>query len=94
MEEFIQGAKHGTIVISFGTVTDTMVFRDETIPILRDVFAEIPQRVIWKSGENVGGISDNVLISKWIPQQDILGQYLYQVHIRVQSNFQKSTTIS
>ncbi|KAK4322957.1 hypothetical protein Pmani_006308 [Petrolisthes manimaculis] len=43
----------------------------------RDVFIEafrrLPHRVIWKYDVELNGVSDNVLIQKWLPQQDILG---------------------
>ncbi|KAK4321211.1 hypothetical protein Pmani_007936 [Petrolisthes manimaculis] len=42
----------------------------------RDVFIEafrrLPHRVIWKYDVELNGVSDNVLIQKWLPQQDIL----------------------
>lgn len=75
MEEFIRGADHGVILFSLGTLTSTKDLNAEARKIFRNVFAKIPQRVIWKFGEHVDGITDNVLISDWIPQQDVLGLY-------------------
>ena len=38
------------------------------------VFAEIPQRVIWKwDGQKLENASDNILFIDWLPQQDLLG---------------------
>ena len=40
---------------------------------LVDVFARLKQQVIWKwETEEMEGKPDNVLLSKWLPQQDIL----------------------
>ena len=38
-------------------------------------FASIPQRVIWKFEKPIENAPKNVMISKWIPQRDILGRY-------------------
>lgn len=73
MEEFIRGAEHGVILFSLGTVASDRDLPIETRQIFRNVFAKIPQRVMWKFGEHVDGISDNVMISDWIPQADVLG---------------------
>ena len=37
-------------------------------------FSKLKQRVIWKfEKEDLPNIPENVLISKWLPQSDILG---------------------
>lgn len=38
-------------------------------------FKHLEQRVIWKYEEDVPGVSENVLVRRWLPQQDILGGY-------------------
>lgn len=43
------------------------------ISAFRDAFAEIPQRVIWKFEEKIENLTDNVMLTKWMPQRDILG---------------------
>lgn len=43
--------------------------------IFKETFAEIPQAVIWKFEEQVEGLSDNVMVSSWVPQREILGLY-------------------
>lgn len=42
--------------------------------LFKEVFAEIPQRVIWKFEENVEGFSNNVLLQKWVHQKEILSK--------------------
>lgn len=46
----------------------------EIIQVFRCIFATLPQRVIWKSDQQIEGITDNVMVLEWIPQQDILGK--------------------
>lgn len=75
MYEFIRGAEHGVILFSLGTVTTVEDLPIETRQIFKNVFAKLPQRVLWKFSERVDGISDNVMISEWVPQEDVLGGY-------------------
>jgi glucuronosyltransferase len=43
------------------------------VSFLVDVFSCLKQRIIWKwETEDMEGKPDNVLLSKWLPQQDIL----------------------
>ncbi|XP_042861922.1 UDP-glucosyltransferase 2-like [Penaeus japonicus] len=74
LESWISGAgPEGVVYFSLGTVV-----RENSMPVVyRDMFVEafkrLKQRVVWKFEGEVEGISDNVLIQKWLPQQDILG---------------------
>jgi len=40
--------------------------------MFKDVFAKLPIRVLWKYEEEMPDKPDNVYISKWMPQRDIL----------------------
>jgi UDP:flavonoid glycosyltransferase YjiC (YdhE family) len=38
------------------------------------VFSKLKQKILWKwETETMEGLPDNVKLSKWLPQQDILG---------------------
>jgi glucuronosyltransferase len=39
------------------------------------VFSKLKQKILWKweTTETMEGLPDNVKLSKWLPQQDILG---------------------
>lgn len=43
--------------------------------MLMYVFKQLPQRVLWKweSDDKMLDLPENVKLSKWLPQQDILG---------------------
>lgn len=46
---------------------------DELRNIFTTVFAKLPQRILWKwETEEMEGKPENVMLSKWLPQQDIL----------------------
>ncbi len=46
----------------------------EMVTAFKNAFAEIPQRVIWKFEDHIQDLPTNVLLSKWLPQRDILGK--------------------
>lgn len=70
---FIEGARNGVILFSFGSMVQSYTMPSKILSIFREVFAQVPQRIIWKSEEKIDALSDNVLLSKWLPQRDILG---------------------
>lgn len=76
MENFIKSSKHGVILFSLGSIADHEMVNEQIQHILRDTFAEIPQRVIWKFGKQIANLTDNVYIAEWVPQFDILGRYI------------------
>ncbi|CAH0555380.1 unnamed protein product [Brassicogethes aeneus] len=75
LKDFIEGAKHGVIYFSMGSNIRSKDFPEKMRTNLLNVLKSLKQRVIWKfEDENLPGKPDNVLISKWLPQNDILGQ--------------------
>ncbi|XP_068217352.1 UDP-glycosyltransferase UGT5-like [Palaemon carinicauda] len=73
LTSWIEGAgDEGVIYVSLGSMA-----QGNTMPIqYRDLFvaafARLSRRVIWKYEGSVPGVSENVLIRRWLPQQDIL----------------------
>lgn len=49
------------------------------ITAFRDAFSEIPQRVIWKFEEQIENLTENVMLTKWMPQRDILGTFIFKI---------------
>nr|XP_053653646.1 UDP-glycosyltransferase UGT5-like [Cherax quadricarinatus] len=82
LESWITGAgSSGVIYFSLGSFA-----RSSTMPVqYRDLFIQafrrLPQRVIWKYEEELEDVPDNVMISKWLPQQDILAHNNVKVFI-------------
>ncbi|XP_012774313.4 UDP-glucuronosyltransferase 2C1-like [Maylandia zebra] len=73
LEEFVQSAgKHGVIITSLGTYVDALP--KEVTDEIASVFAEMPQKVIWKhKGDRPSTLGNNTLIVDWMPQKDLLG---------------------
>ena len=74
LDEFLGGAEDGLIYFSMGSVVDTDLMPEDIRLKFLNVFRRLKQRVLWKW--NSGKMDDlpaNVRVSKWLPQQDILG---------------------
>ncbi|XP_030374417.1 uncharacterized protein LOC115623986 [Scaptodrosophila lebanonensis] len=73
MEKFIVGAgQAGVIYFSMGSNVKSKDFAPSIRALLLETFASLPQRVLWKFEEQLPAKPDNVFISKWFPQSDIL----------------------
>lgn len=74
MEDFIQGAgSAGVIYFSLGSNVKSKSLPAERRQMLLKTFANLPQRVLWKfEDDQLPGKPDNVFLSKWFPQPDIL----------------------
>ncbi|CAG2069031.1 unnamed protein product [Timema podura] len=77
LEEFIYGAGDaGFIYVSMGSSVRSANMPEYLRLLFVRAFAQLPYRVVWKWEE--GGMPDlphNVKLSRWLPQQDILGQW-------------------
>ncbi|KAG7164576.1 UDP-glucuronosyltransferase 3-like 1, partial [Homarus americanus] len=79
---WISGAgSAGVIYVSLGSVMDSKSLPLEYQQILLQVFRRLPQRVIWKFEGELKDVPDNVMISKWLPQQDVLAHDKVKVFI-------------
>lgn len=68
-------AKDGAIYFSFGTNVKGKDMPKEKVAIFLNVFKKLKQRVIWKwEDDKLADKPANVLISNWLPQNDILGK--------------------
>ncbi|XP_030374219.1 UDP-glucuronosyltransferase 2B13-like [Scaptodrosophila lebanonensis] len=73
IKQFIEAAPHGVIYFSMGSNVKSKDLPQETREMLLKVFGRLKQRVLWKFEDNqLPGKPDNVFISKWFPQPDIL----------------------
>ncbi len=67
-------AEHGVVYVSFGSVLQAKEMSEYNRKMLVRVFGGLKQRVIWKwETEDMADKPDNLKLSKWLPQQDILG---------------------
>ena len=72
LADFVEGAEHGVIFVSFGSVLKSSKMPEAKRQLLLSVFASLKQRIIWKWEVAMPDAPKNVLVSSWLPQQDLL----------------------
>ena len=82
IEAFINGSKHGVVYFSMGSnIRAKNLPLDKREQILK-AFRSLKQRVLWKFEDpKLDGKPDNVFISEWFPQDDILAHDNVKVFI-------------
>nr|XP_027223453.1 UDP-glucuronosyltransferase 2B19-like [Penaeus vannamei] len=100
LESWISGAgSEGVVYFSLGSVAQGQSMPTKYRDMFVEAFKQLKQRVIWKYEEALEGISDNVLMRKWLPQQDILAHPNVRVFIShggllsTQESFYHSTPV-
>ncbi|KAF2885914.1 hypothetical protein ILUMI_20259, partial [Ignelater luminosus] len=74
LQIILDEAKQGAILFSLGTNVRSDELDLVTRKSLLDAFAKVPHLVIWKfETEEIGELPRNVVVRKWLPQNDILG---------------------
>lgn len=80
LTEFISGAKDGVIYFALGTNIKAETFSQTKIKYFLKAFEFFPTyRFLWKYDPNsmIHSIPENILLEKWMPQNDILGSLFY-----------------
>lgn len=77
LQKIMDNAKNGVILFSFGTLVDPTLIPHEKLQEILLMFGKRKEIILWKFGGYLSGIPKNVIIRKWLPQQDILGKYVY-----------------
>lgn len=75
IEQFLNAANdHGSILFSLGTNLNVADFAEEKLSIILTVFSKLKQNIIWKwNGDEIpANKPENVLMERWLPQEDIL----------------------
>ncbi|EDW38374.1 GL12557 [Drosophila persimilis] len=73
IEEFIEGARHGVIFFSLGSNLNSQDLPLEKRRAIVETLRGLKQRILWKfEDENFPDKPENVFISSWFPQDDIL----------------------
>lgn len=77
LESFIRGSGDaGFIYFSMGSSVKAANMPVYLRKMLMVVFRKLPQRVLWKyeDEDDMPDLPSNVMLGKWLPQQDILGE--------------------
>ncbi|XP_065219660.1 UDP-glycosyltransferase UGT5-like [Planococcus citri] len=72
IKKFIDESEHGVIYFCMGSLFKMETFPEpKRIAFLR-AFSKLPERIIWKWDGDLQGKTDQIFVSKWMPQRDIL----------------------
>ena len=72
LEDWVQGADHGVILVSFGSVIQSSKMPESKRQSMLKTFAKLKQRIIWKWEIPMPDAPPNVLVSSWLPQTSLL----------------------
>ncbi|XP_047519726.1 UDP-glycosyltransferase UGT5-like [Pieris napi] len=73
LQNYLDSSKNGVIYLSFGSNAHSSVLPPEWIQLFVRVFARLEYDVLWKwEKTELPGKSENIKISKWLPQSDLL----------------------
>lgn len=75
LEKFVADCdENGFILFTLGSHIHGSSIPKEALQSFMNVFAKLPQKIIWKwENEAPENLPKNILLSKWLPQQDLLG---------------------
>jgi glucuronosyltransferase len=82
LQTFMDGSPDGVIYVSLGSnLNGTAFFLSEgRLEAFQKAFGRLKQRVLWKwELPQMPNQPKNVFISKWFPQQDILGKIIISI---------------
>ncbi|XP_070504995.1 UDP-glycosyltransferase UGT5-like [Chironomus tepperi] len=73
IQQFLDSATDGAIIFSMGSILQAVNWPTEKREAFVHVFSKLKQKVLWKyENETLPNKPDNVMISPWIPQRDVL----------------------
>ncbi|XP_046990145.1 UDP-glucosyltransferase 2-like isoform X1 [Schistocerca americana] len=73
IKKFLDEAEDGVIYFSLGSNVRSNAMPEWKRQAFVEAFRELPQRVLWKwENDSLPGQPNNLMVSKWLPQQDIL----------------------
>jgi hypothetical protein len=82
IQNFLDSAKDGAILFSMGSLVQSTDWSVESREAFVKAFGKLKQKVLWKyENETLPNKPDNVMISPWIPQRDILAHPNVKVFI-------------
>ncbi|EAT47532.1 AAEL001364-PA [Aedes aegypti] len=77
LQQYMDKSRHGVIYFSLGTLIRSDSINQKNLKIFVDTFKSLKYDILWKCDSEVdlnGTI--NIRISKWFPQQDVLGKII------------------
>lgn len=77
MKQFLDNAEKGFIYVSLGTNAQWEDMPNNALETFSEAFSALPYKVVWKMDpDTLLKKYENILVSKWLPQQSILGNVM------------------
>ena len=77
LQRFIDESAEGVIYFSVGSILHSSNVKNATTKAFLAAFSQLKQRVLWKWDTDwLPGQPSNVKLGKWLPQSDILGEFV------------------
>lgn len=75
LQKIMDDAENGVILLSFGSIIDPKLIAPEKWQGVLQMIAKRKETVLWKFNDELPEKPENVILRKWLPQQDILGEF-------------------
>ena len=73
IQDFLMSSPQDVIYFSMGSNIKSKDFPPEVLQLFNRVFSQLPYKILWKfENPSLNGKPDNVFISSWFPQGDVL----------------------
>ncbi|KAF5304916.1 hypothetical protein FQR65_LT00800 [Abscondita terminalis] len=72
LKTIMDQAEEGAILFSMGSNIQSSDLGENKLQEIIRCFSKLPYKVLWKFEKQISNLPKNVLISKWLPQQDLL----------------------
>jgi UDP:flavonoid glycosyltransferase YjiC (YdhE family) len=80
LQKYLDEAPHGVIYFSMGSNLQSSSMPESKRDAFLGAFSKLKQHVLWKwESDTLPGQPNNVKLGKWLPQSDILGEYVCSV---------------
>lgn len=79
----MNSATDGFVYISLGTNVHSNTVGDRIQNVILESCAELPYKFLWKFDMQIDNVPNNVKIVKWVPQQDVLSEYIDKRYCKV-----------
>ena len=81
LKNFMDSSKRGVVFVSFGSAIKPSQMPKERMLVFLEAFRNIDLSVIWKWDSEIPNLPQNVMISPWVPQQDLLAHPKLKVFV-------------
>lgn len=82
LKDWVDGSDKGVVLFSMGTSVIVDIEVQKKINVFCEAFSLFPEfRFLWKMSSNsLPGQPNNVLVQKWLPQHDIMGEAMLKAY--------------